>query len=76
LEKVAAVCDRYEEGLSDVRGCLSEKEWTVIEMLYVLDYTESYVAQLCQVSRQAVNKTKNRALAKLRERVARGDGDR
>lgn len=52
---------------SDFRQHLTKLEADVIYLLYYANYTVQEIANLYQVSRQAVNKTKNRALQKLRD---------
>ena len=56
-----------EVELLDMFKVLSEKEAYVIKLIYVYSLSVSEVAQYMKISRQAVNKTKNRALSKIRK---------
>lgn len=44
---------------------LNDKEQRVLYLHYVLEYSIAEIAELCQVSRQAVNQLKNRAVKKI-----------
>jgi len=45
---------------------LTESETLVIKMIYYLGYTSTEIANICDISRQAVNQMKKRALKKLK----------
>ena len=46
---------------------LSEKETYIIKLIYVYYLSVTEVAEYMNISRQAVNKTKNRALNKIKK---------
>lgn len=45
---------------------LTEKECYIIKLIYCYGFSVSEIAQIMKISRQAVNKCKNRALKKLK----------
>lgn len=51
--------------LADMRNILSEKEYQVISLYYFKRHSIAKIAKQMEVSRQAVNQTKNKALRKL-----------
>lgn len=46
---------------------LTEKESYIIKLIYIYDFSVSEIAQTMKITRQAVNKTKNKGLKKLGE---------
>lgn len=56
--------DFYFEQL---KSYISEKEWEIIELVYIKGYTVSEIANQRNISRQAVNQIKKRALRKLKD---------
>lgn len=46
--------------------CLTEKETSIMSLLYINGYKVSDVSKVMNISRQAVNQCKNRSLLKLR----------
>lgn len=59
--------DCYEQlFFSELRLNLDEKEWEIIQKVYIEGKTVSQIAKEKGISRQAVNQMKNRALRKLR----------
>ena len=53
--------------LLDMFKVLSEKEAYIIKLIYVYYLSVTEVAEYMNISRQAVNKTKNRALNKIKK---------
>lgn len=51
--------------LTGIDQVLTESELSVVKMIYLLGYTVAETASLHGITRQAVNKTKKRALQKL-----------
>lgn len=56
-----------EMEIIDLFKILTERESYIIKLIYVYYLSVSEVAQFLKISRQSVNKTKNRALKKLKE---------
>lgn len=48
---------------------LTQKEKTVLYAIYFMDYSVSEIANLYHISRQAVNKTKNKAKLKIQKNL-------
>ncbi len=68
IESRAAILDDYNQmTILEIKNSLNEKEWKIIEQIYILGYTVSEVAHNLGISRQAVNQMKNRILKKLRK---------
>lgn len=66
VDVLSSTYDKYFEfELLGIQKILSKNEMTVIEMVYLLEYTIMEIACSFGVSRQAVNQTKKRALKKL-----------
>lgn len=66
LEAVSATSDTYFElELNGLDHVLTKLELTIIKMIYFLGYSVIETADFYGVSRQAINKTKKRALQKL-----------
>ncbi|GAB6173603.1 hypothetical protein JCM15765_30810 [Paradesulfitobacterium aromaticivorans] len=65
-EAASATSDTYFKleliGIDDV---LTESELTIVKMIYFLGYTVTETASIYGITRQAVSKTKKRALQKL-----------
>ncbi len=55
----------FELELTGIDHLLTESELSVVEKIYLLVYTVAETAAINEISRQAVNKTKKRALKKL-----------
>lgn len=51
--------------LTGMNHLLTESELSIVKMIYLLGYTVTETAAIYGISRQAVNKTKKRALQKL-----------
>lgn len=47
--------------------CLTEKETSIMTLLFIKGYKVSDVSEVMHISRQAVNQCKNRSLMKLKE---------
>ena len=68
--------DSYMEGfldglyLENVRDVLTAREYYCIESIIIKGYTANLVAQKLGVTKQAVNQCKNRALSKIRRKMA------
>lgn len=68
VEQIAATDDRV-----DISSCfpsgnkLSEREKLILQQFFVDDYSIEEIAQRLNISRQAVNQAKKRALNKIRE---------
>lgn len=66
IEALTSTSDTYFKlELKDIEHVLTAVELSVIKMIYILDFTVTETAFLHRISRQAVNKTKKRALKKL-----------
>ena len=59
LESTLEVRDLFEK--------LTKKESQVLRLHYIGGYSIDDIGKICKTSRQAINKTKNRGLAKLRQ---------
>lgn len=67
IESLTSTNDTYPKIQYDVlKKHLTSSEFNIIKMLYYLDYSATETANICGISRQAVNQTKNRALKKLK----------
>ena len=53
--------------LYDMYKNLTKKERQVIEYKFLVGKSDSEIGEMLNISRQAINKTKNRALNKLKE---------
>ena len=53
--------------LYDMFKNLTKKERQVIEYKFLVGKSDSEIGEMLNISRQAINKTKNRALNKLKE---------
>lgn len=68
LEKISAAEDRTDISYYyPVRDCLTNREREVMHLLINCGYTVNEIAEKYRISRQAVNKTKLRALNKTRK---------
>ena len=68
VEQIAATDDRVDISLSFALGNkLSEREKVILQQIFVDEYSIEEIAQQLNISRQAVNQAKNRALNKIRE---------
>lgn len=73
VDKHTAVYNQYDKLLLDeLKRSLTGVEFEVICLHYILNYHIGEIATLKKVSSQAVNKTKNRALAKIRMQFGEG----
>ncbi|HVJ49840.1 sigma-70 family RNA polymerase sigma factor [Desulfitobacterium sp.] len=65
-EAASATSDTYFElELAGIDYVLTESEFNIVKMIYLLGYTVTETASIYGISRQAVNQTKKRALQKL-----------
>ncbi len=53
--------------IEDMLKCLTEKEKRVIKYKFINDNSEDEIAEILGVTRQSVNRMKNKALRKLKE---------
>ena len=68
VEKIAITYDEYNEiDVSSYKKYLSERQFKVVNSLYYLNQTVEETGQALGISRQAVNQTKIKAIAKLRK---------
>lgn len=68
VEQIAATDDRVDISLYFPLGNkLSEREKVILQQIFVDEYSIEEIAQQLNISRQAVNQAKNRALNKIRE---------
>lgn len=67
IEAKASKEDDYEKlFIDDLRSALSEREWDILEKIYLKGYSVAQIATQEGVSRQAINQMKNRVLEKTR----------
>lgn len=75
IEKVAINCDTYcnfnEDAvlLKELISLLPLKQREVVIYKYMYDYSDVEISKIMGISRQAVNRLKNRALCSLREYI-------
>ena len=68
VEQIAATDDRVDISSYFPSGNeLSEREIIILQQFFVDDYSIEEIAQQLNISRQAVNQAKNRALNKIRK---------
>lgn len=68
LDRIAFTHDNYSEiDLQELKNILSKQQFKIIYHLYFLNETSKEVGQALGISRQAVYKTKTKALEKLRQ---------
>ena len=63
----AAYDDYFSSEYDFINNLLTEKERITIYRLYIMDYSVAEVAKMDNTTRQTANRTKNRALNKLRK---------
>ncbi len=69
LQVKSAFVDEHGQLLkSDLQSVLTKREYFVIDRVVLHDMSASEVAKECGVTRQSVNQTKKRALAKLKKK--------
>jgi len=74
VEQTAATDDRVDISVYFPRdNNLSDREKTILQLFFVDDYSIEEIAKQLNISRQAVNQAKNRALNKIRKAL---DGSR
>lgn len=70
MDKRLTAYDTYHGLLiHDLRRWLTDLEFETVYLIYFLNFTPGEIALHKHISVQAVNKTKNRALCKLRARM-------
>lgn len=68
LDKIACTQESYNNiTLKEIKQILSKQQFKIIYYLYFLNQTAKEIGQAMGISRQAVHKTKSRALKKLRK---------
>lgn len=68
VEQIAATDDRVDiSSYFPSENKLSEREKIILQQFFVDDYSIEEIAQQLNISRQAVNQAKNRALNKIRK---------
>ena len=63
-------CDSSAEMLlsvEDMLNCLSQKQKLIMIYKYIYGYSDIEISMLLNISRQAVNRLKNRAITTLKE---------
>ena len=73
LEEYLGYVEEFDKNLCFIRGAdkLNDAQRFVVLYHYVYGYSIAEIGAILRVSRQAVNKTKNRALAVLRKEMMR-----
>jgi len=72
-QKKHAISDSYDFYKEEIMTALSERELLVFRLHYLQDFPIEEIARMLNISRQAVNKTKNKAVDKLREFYGEGE---